>query len=111
MRVECLRDFAEYCTVDEIFTGTRCIVTSEFFFSKFRYLSHRFHGKGSGKIKTEKRMKKIMEEGAMKNMSSTDTPLNTLQKLKARQSETATPYLILTGNKSNPATDITDIRK
>ena len=56
-------------------------------------------------------MKKIMEEGAMKNMSSTDTPLNTLQKLKARQSETATPYLILTGNKSNPATDITDIRK
>jgi len=77
----------------------------------FRYLSHRFHGKGSGKIKTEKRMKKIMEEGAMKNMSSTDTPLNTLQKLKARQSETATPYLILTGNKSNPATDITDIRK
>ena len=81
------------------------------FFSNFRYLSHRFHGKGSGKIKTEKRMKKIMEEGAMKNMSSTDTPLNTLQKLKARQSETATPYLILTGNKSNPATDITDIRK
>ena len=82
-----------------------------FFILNFRYLSHRFHGKGSGKIKTEKRMKKIMEEGAMKNMSSTDTPLNTLQKLKARQSETATPYLILTGNKSNPATDITDIRK
>ena len=76
----------------------------------FRFLSHKFHGKGSGKIKTEKRMKKIMEEGAMRNMSSTDTPLNTLQKLKSRQAETATPYLILTGNKNN-ATDVTDLRK
>ncbi len=28
----------------------------------FRYLSHRFHGKGSGKKKTEKRMKKMEEE-------------------------------------------------
>ena len=35
----------------------------------FRHLSHKFHGKGSGKIKTEKRMKKIMEESMMKNMS------------------------------------------
>merc|ERR1712226_1133317 len=76
----------------------------------FRHGSHKFHGKGSGKIKTEKRMKKIMEEGSMRNMSSTDTPLNTLQKLKSRQAETATPYLILTGNKNN-ATDVTDLRK
>ena len=35
----------------------------------FRHLSHKFHGKGSGKIKTEKRMKKVMEESMMKNMS------------------------------------------
>lgn len=28
----------------------------------FRYLSHRFHGKGSGKKKTEKRAKKQAEE-------------------------------------------------
>lgn len=28
----------------------------------FRYLSHRFHGKGSGKKKTEKRSKKQLEE-------------------------------------------------
>ncbi|MBN3282951.1 SNUT1 protein, partial [Polyodon spathula] len=28
----------------------------------FRQLSHRFHGKGSGKIKTERRMKKLEEE-------------------------------------------------
>ena len=68
----------------------------------FRYLSHRFHGKGSGKMKTEKRMKKIMEEGLMKNMSSTDTPLQTLEKLKKKQAATATPYLVLSGNKINP---------
>ena len=28
----------------------------------FRYLSHRFHGKGSGKMKTEKRQKKWEQE-------------------------------------------------
>lgn len=28
----------------------------------FRQLSHRFHGKGSGKRKTEKRQKKVEEE-------------------------------------------------
>jgi U4/U6.U5 tri-snRNP-associated protein 1 len=28
----------------------------------FRFLSHRFHGKGSGKKKTEKRAKKLAEE-------------------------------------------------
>jgi len=65
----------------------------------FRHLSHKFHGKGSGKIKTEKRMRKIMEESMMKNMSSTDTPLSTLHKLKERQKESSTPYVVLTGNK------------
>merc|ERR1711902_376494 len=65
----------------------------------FRHLSHKFHGKGSGKIKTEKRMRKIMEESMMKNMSSTDTPLSTLYKLKERQKESSTPYVVLTGNK------------
>ena len=63
------------------------------------------------KLKTEKRMKKVMEEGAMKNKSSTDTPLNTLQKLRSRQAETATPYLILTGNKNNEASELPGLRK
>ncbi len=53
-------------------------------------------------MKTEKRMKKIMEEGLMKNMSSTDTPLQTLEKLRRKQAEGATPYVVLTGNKLNP---------
>ena len=71
----------------------------------FRHLSHKFHGKGSGKLKSEKRMKKIEEESMMKNMSSTDTPLNTLEKLRNRQKQGATPYIILSGNKVQ-ATDL-----
>lgn len=46
----------------------------------YRYLSHKFHGKGSGKNKTEKRMKKWKEELVMKQMSSSDTPLQTLER-------------------------------
>ena len=73
----------------------------------FRHLSHKFHGKGSGKLKTEKRVKKIQEESLMRNMSSTDTPLNTLEKLRQRQREASTPYVILSGNK----VQATDLRK
>jgi len=28
----------------------------------FKFLSHQFHGKGSGKLKTEKRLKRIEDE-------------------------------------------------
>ena len=51
----------------------------------FRYLSHRFHGKGSGKKKTEKRNQKIVELEAMNKMSSVDTPLNTVALLAEKQ--------------------------
>jgi len=65
----------------------------------FRALSHRFHGKGSGKKKTEKRMKKADEEQLMKSMNSSDTPLNTVHLLKERQKAEKTPYVILSGGK------------
>ncbi|KAL3873610.1 hypothetical protein ACJMK2_036706 [Sinanodonta woodiana] len=65
----------------------------------FRQLSHRFHGKGSGKKKTEKRAKKLEEESLMKQMSSTDTPLNTVALLKEKQIQEKTPYIVLSGNK------------
>ena len=42
----------------------RCLNPKE----AFRQLSHRFHGKGSGKKKTEKRQKKVEEEQVCKNM-------------------------------------------
>lgn len=63
----------------------------------FRDLSHRFHGKGSGKMKQEKRQKRLKEESALQQMSSTDTPLNTVQMLRRKQQETSSPYISLTG--------------
>ncbi|KAK3093097.1 hypothetical protein FSP39_011036 [Pinctada imbricata] len=66
----------------------------------FRQLSHRFHGKGSGKKKTEKRSKKLQEETLMKMMSSTDTPLGTLNMLQEKQKAEKSPYIVLSGNKS-----------
>ncbi|XP_068632741.1 U4/U6.U5 tri-snRNP-associated protein 1 [Battus philenor] len=65
----------------------------------FRYLSHKFHGKGPGKNKQEKRIKKAVQEGLMKKMSSTDTPLGTLQMLQEKQRETHSPYVVLSGAK------------
>ncbi|XP_060803820.1 U4/U6.U5 tri-snRNP-associated protein 1 [Amyelois transitella] len=65
----------------------------------FRYLSHKFHGKGPGKNKQEKRIKKVVQEGLMKKMSSTDTPLGTLQMLQEKQRETKSAYVVLSGTK------------
>ncbi|XP_041353215.1 U4/U6.U5 tri-snRNP-associated protein 1-like [Gigantopelta aegis] len=73
----------------------------------FRQLSHRFHGKGSGKKKTEKRQKKIEEANLMKQMSSTDTPLNTLSLLKEKQKAEKSPFVVLSGNKGFTANTIT----
>ncbi|XP_072031054.1 U4/U6.U5 tri-snRNP-associated protein 1-like [Amphiura filiformis] len=63
----------------------------------FRQLSHRFHGKGSGKMKTEKRLKKWQEEEAMKKMSSTDTPLGTVAMMQEKQRQMQLPYVYLSG--------------
>ncbi|XP_013387929.1 U4/U6.U5 tri-snRNP-associated protein 1 [Lingula anatina] len=65
----------------------------------FRQLSHRFHGKGSGKRKQEKRSKKMEEDELMKQMSSTDTPLHTLTRLIEKQEREKTPYILLSGSK------------
>lgn len=65
----------------------------------FRYLSHKFHGKGPGKNKIEKRIKKTEQEGLMKKMSSTDTPLGTLNMLQHKQKEMQSPYIVLSGSK------------
>nr|XP_019547252.2 U4/U6.U5 tri-snRNP-associated protein 1 isoform X1 [Aedes albopictus] len=67
----------------------------------FRYLSHKFHGKGPGKNKVEKRLKKNEQEGLMKKMSSTDTPLGTLNMLQQKQKETQSAFVVLSGSKQN----------
>lgn len=43
----------------------------------FKHLSHQFHGKGSGKMKTEKRLKKIEEEKQREAMSTLDSSQHT----------------------------------
>ncbi|CDS10452.1 hypothetical protein LRAMOSA03128 [Lichtheimia ramosa] len=52
----------------------------------FRYMSHKFHGKTSGKAKTEKRMQKLEEELKLNMMSSSDTPATKLLEYQQRTS-------------------------
>ncbi|VDK33027.1 unnamed protein product [Taenia asiatica] len=66
----------------------------------FRQLSHKFHGKGSGKKKTERRTKKIIEEALIKNSVGSDTPLGTLDKLNKKLEKQGTPYVVLSGKGS-----------
>ncbi|KIM27454.1 hypothetical protein M408DRAFT_164869 [Serendipita vermifera MAFF 305830] len=51
----------------------------------WKALPHRFHRKGSGKMKTEKRLKKIAEEKKMQAMISGETPLGMTSAFQARQ--------------------------
>uniref|UniRef100_H2ZE65 U4/U6.U5 tri-snRNP-associated protein 1 n=1 Tax=Ciona savignyi TaxID=51511 RepID=H2ZE65_CIOSA len=114
--------FSEYCKIQKKFEKTNQIlrITVDFTEKKdykpqisieyvdekgrnlsakeaFRKLSHRFHGKGSGKMKQEKRMKKLTEQETMLHMSSTDTPLNTVAMMKEKQRSQSSPYIVLSG--------------
>ncbi|CAH1767796.1 22104_t:CDS:10 [Entrophospora sp. SA101] len=67
----------------------------------FRQLSHKFHGKTSGKAKTEKRLKKLEEERKLKAMSSIDTPLNMATALQERQKASGSAHVVLSvGNRA-----------
>lgn len=63
----------------------------------FRQLSHRFHGKGPGKKKTEKRIKKQELEHMINHMSSSDTPLGSASLLYDKQIKEKTPFVVLSG--------------
>ncbi|KAI8141411.1 SART-1 protein [Fennellomyces sp. T-0311] len=66
----------------------------------FRFMSHKFHGKTSGKTKTEKRMQKLEEELKLNMMSNNDTPLNLATKLLERQQRTGNAHVVLSvGNR------------
>ncbi|CAO3597665.1 unnamed protein product [Absidia cylindrospora] len=72
----------------------------------FRYQSHKFHGKTSGKGKTEKRMQKLDEEKKLNMMSSTDTPLNLAGALLERQQRTGNAHVVLSvGNRGAVPSD------
>jgi len=91
------RNYKPEVTLEYVDDGGRGMSQKE----AFRFLSHKFHGKGSGKLKIEKRFNKVEHEKLMEKMSSIDTPLQTLKKQQIKTKELATPYLILSGSKNN----------
>ncbi|KAM7522967.1 hypothetical protein LguiA_012869 [Lonicera macranthoides] len=64
----------------------------------FRLLSHKFHGKGPGKMKQEKRMRQYEEEQKVKQMRNSDTPSLSAERMRDAQAKMKTPYLVLSGN-------------
>ncbi|CAH9107873.1 unnamed protein product [Cuscuta epithymum] len=64
----------------------------------FRQLSHKFHGKGPGKSKQEKRMRQYLEELKIKQMKNSDTPSQSVERMREAQEKLKTPYLVLSGN-------------
>ena len=68
----------------------------------WKALSHKFHGKGSGKMKTEKRLKKIAEERKQEAMASGDTPLSMNQAFQIRQEKAGQAHFVLSvGNRGS----------
>ncbi|XP_052185071.1 SART-1 family protein DOT2 isoform X2 [Diospyros lotus] len=64
----------------------------------FRLLSHKFHGKGPGKMKQEKRMRQYQEELKVKQMKNSDTPSLSVERMREAQAQLKTPYLVLSGH-------------
>jgi U4/U6.U5 tri-snRNP-associated protein 1 len=66
----------------------------------WKALSHKFHGKGSGRMKTEKRLKRIAEEKKQEAMASGDTPLSMQQAFQRRQEQAGQAHMVLSvGNR------------
>lgn len=66
----------------------------------WKALSHKFHGKGSGRMKTEKRLKKIAEERKKEAMASGDTPLSMNEAFQKRQEKAGQAHFVLSvGNR------------
>eukprot|EP00040_Diaphanoeca_grandis_P036631 m.234294 g.234294 ORF g.234294 m.234294 type:complete len:753 (+) comp33654_c1_seq2:188-2446(+) len=65
---------------------------------RFRYISHKFHGKGSGKRKQEKRMNKQMESEASKKMDSGDTPFGATEIMRKRMETTGQAHVVIQGS-------------
>ncbi|KAJ3069360.1 hypothetical protein HDU98_007601 [Podochytrium sp. JEL0797] len=73
----------------------------------FRLQSHKFHGMGSGKMKTEKRLLKMDEEAQLNKMLSADTPLHTASALLEKTKKAKTAHLVLAvGNRGSLPQDV-----
>uniref|UniRef100_A0A5B6YXX9 Putative SART-1 family protein DOT2 n=1 Tax=Davidia involucrata TaxID=16924 RepID=A0A5B6YXX9_DAVIN len=82
----------------------------------FRLLSHKFHGKGPGKMKQEKRMNQYLEELKVKKMKNADTPSLSVERMRETQARLKTPYLVLSGHvkpgqTSDPASGFATVEK
>lgn len=78
----------------------------------WKALSHKFHGKGSGKMKTEKRLKKIAEEKKKEAMASGDTPLSMNKAFQQRQEKAGQAHFVLSvGNRGYVclSTDVSNV--
>ncbi|KAM1471708.1 hypothetical protein ACFX14_042167 [Malus domestica] len=64
----------------------------------YNRLSHAFHRKGPGKRKQEKRRKQFEKEQKLKQMSSSDTPLQSMETVREAQAQLRKPYLVLSGH-------------
>jgi U4/U6.U5 tri-snRNP-associated protein 1 len=66
----------------------------------YKELSHKFHGRTSGKNKKEKIQRKEDEQRRMMTMASGDTPLNLASAMLERQKQLGTAGIVLTvGNR------------
>ena len=67
----------------------------------FKQLCFAFHGRGSGKNKTEKRLRKIQEELLQQKLAASDTSLNAMSSLQKRMEQSKSSYVVLSsGNKA-----------
>ncbi|KAJ6828776.1 SART-1 family protein DOT2 [Iris pallida] len=64
----------------------------------FRVISHKFHGKGPGKMKQEKRMKQYQEDLKSKQMKASDTPSLAMERMREVQAQSKMPYLVISGH-------------
>jgi len=73
----------------------------------WKALSHKFHGKGSGKMKTEKHLKKIAEEKKREAMASGDTPMSMSAAFQQRQEKAGQAHFVLSvGNRGYVACNV-----
>lgn len=65
----------------------------------FRYLCHKFHGKGPGKNKIDKRLRKQELESKSKSFSSIEEPSSSASLMISKQKELKSPYIVLSKGK------------
>lgn len=63
----------------------------------FRMLCHKFHGKGPGQNKREKRLRKMLESTKTLQMKADDTPLASAAALKEETRKLGTAHVVLSG--------------